>query len=63
MKARYTGRTDFPYLTEGKEYEIVSVEQGPDFKGNSEETEWYRVMTDIDEDYLFLPTDFEVTEK
>lgn len=59
MKVKYIGETDFPYLTKGKTYELVAVETGPDFKEGEGETEWYRIMTDIDEDYLFLPQLFE----
>ncbi|MBE6878682.1 MAG: hypothetical protein E7488_05910 [Ruminococcaceae bacterium] len=63
MKAKYLGEDDFPYLTKGKTYEIIAVEKGPDFTGEAEETDWYRVNTDMDEDYLFLPDGFELIEE
>ena len=54
MKGRYKGKTDFPYLTEGAVYEVLGIEKGP---GDSD---WIRIMTDLEEDYLFLPDDFEI---
>ena len=63
MKAKYLGEDDFPYLTKGKTYEIIAVEKGPDIFEEVEETDWYRVQTDLDDDYLFLPDDFEIIEE
>ena len=51
MKVKYTGKTDVS-LTEGKEYEVIAVENG-----------WYRIVDDTDDDYLFDPADFEVIEE
>ena len=62
MKAKYLGEDDFPYLTKGKTYEIIAVEKGPNFSEESDETDWYRVQTDLEEDYLFLPVWFELVE-
>ena len=50
MKVRYYGNTDVS-LTKDKEYEVIEVENG-----------WYRIVDDTDEDYLFAPDDFTVTE-
>ena len=35
----------------GKTYDVISVEKGR-----------YRIMTELDEDYLFEPSDFDVVE-
>lgn len=35
-------------------YEVLGIEKGP---GDSD---WIRIMTDLEEDYLFLPDDFEI---
>lgn len=63
MRVKYTGESDFPYLTNGKEYELVGVEKGPDFVGKNRETDWYRVITDIGDDYVYLPDEFEIIEE
>lgn len=51
MKVKYKGESDVS-LTNGKEYEVLSVENG-----------WYRIVDDTEDDYLFDPDDFEVTEE
>lgn len=52
MKVKYTGKD---YLgtafDEDKEYDVFSIEKG-----------WYRIMTELDEDYLFPPELFEITD-
>lgn len=50
MKVKYTGKTDVS-LTNGKEYEVLSVESG-----------LYRIVDDTEEDYLFYPDEFEIIE-
>ena len=35
----------------GKIYEVISIEK-----------DWYRIMTELDEDYLFPPELFEIVE-
>ena len=50
MKVKYIGKTDVS-LTNGKEYEVVGVENG-----------WYRIVDDTDDDYLFSPDEFEIIE-
>lgn len=49
LKVRYIGGWDTLALKEGKVYEVMSIEKG-----------WYRIMTELDEDYLFPPKLFEV---
>ena len=51
MKVKYNGETDVS-LTNGKEYEVLSVEEG-----------WFRIVDDTDDDYLFSPDEFEVIEE
>ena len=54
MKVKYKGNSKSceRALTAGKEYEVLSVEKG-----------WFRIMTELDEDYLFPPELFEVVEE
>lgn len=50
MKIKFIGTTDVS-LTNGKEYEVISVEGG-----------WFRIIDDTGEDYLFSPEEFEIVE-
>lgn len=52
MKVKYTGKTEFLMLTHGKIYEVLSIEK-----------DWYRVIDDTGEDYLYPPEDFEIIEE
>ncbi len=52
MKVKYIGTTETLAFEEGKVYDVLSIEKG-----------WYRIMTELDEDYLFSPTQFEIIEK
>ncbi len=53
MKVKYIGEK---YLGTAFErdtiYEVLSIEKG-----------WFRIMTDLDEDYLFPPELFEIVEE
>lgn len=51
MKIRWKGKTEFLVLTQGKIYNVLSVERG-----------WYRVIDDSGEDYLYPPDNFEIVE-
>ena len=51
MKVVYHGESSPVGLIDGKEYEVVSVEK-----------DWYRIVDETDEDYLYPPEIFEVTE-
>ena len=44
MKVKYIAEHETPALEKGKTYEVMSVEKG-----------WYRIMTELEEDYLFPP--------
>lgn len=50
MKVKYVGR-DLVAMKYGKVYRVLSIEKG-----------WYRIMTEIGEDYLFPPDAFEIVE-
>jgi hypothetical protein len=51
MKVKYTGETSFLELTNGKIYTVLSIEK-----------DWYRIIDDSDEDYLYPPEDFEIID-
>ena len=51
MKVRYTG-IDMVAIYKDKIYDVMSIEKG-----------WYRIMTEIDDDYLFPPEVFEIVEE
>lgn len=51
MKVKYLGEWDTIALEDGKVYNVMSIEKG-----------WYRIMTELDEDYLFPPKLFEIVE-
>ena len=52
MIVRYIGAVDTLALEKDKLYEVMSIEKG-----------WDRIMTELDEDYLFPPRLFEVEEE
>ena len=51
MKVKYICKTDTIAFERDKDYEVISIERG-----------WYRIMTQLDEDYLFPPELFEIIE-
>ena len=51
MKVKFIGHVDTVALEKNKEYEVISIEKG-----------WYRIMTELDEDYLFPPECFEIVK-
>ncbi len=50
MKAKYIGE-DLAAMEKGKIYDVISIEKS-----------WYRINTELDEDYLFPPESFEIVE-
>ena len=52
MKVKYIGLRDTLAFDRNKIYEVISTEHG-----------WYRIMTELDEDYLFPPEAFEIVEE
>lgn len=51
MKVRYIAHLDVIDLTEGATYKALSVEKN-----------WYRIVDDSDDDYLYPPDLFEIVE-
>jgi len=51
MKVKYIGNARKLAFKKEKVYEVMSIEKG-----------WFRIMTELDEDYLFPPHVFEVVE-
>lgn len=49
MEVKFLGKIDTLALEKGKTYKVISTEKG-----------WYRIMTELGEDYLFPPEQFEV---
>lgn len=49
MKVKYKGKTGFLVLTHNRVYEVKSIEK-----------DWYRVIDDSDEDYLYPPEWFDI---
>ena len=50
MRVRYIGK-DLVAMEKGKIYDVISVEN-----------DWYRINTELGEDYLFPPESFEIVE-
>ena len=48
FEVRYIGAKDLVAFERDKIYTVLSIEKG-----------WYRIMTELDEDYLFPPHVFE----
>ena len=51
MKVRYIGPV-LVAMEQNKIYDVISIEKG-----------WYRIMTELGEDYLFPPHLFEIVEE
>ena len=51
LKVKWLGKTENLMLTNGKTYDVLSVEKG-----------WYRIVDDSQEDYLYPPERFEIVE-
>ena len=51
LKIKYIGETDFLVLTHNIIYDVISIVK-----------EWYRIIDDSGEDYLYLPELFEIVE-
>ena len=52
MKIKFIWPYDLVGVKKEKEYEVISIEKG-----------WYRIMTELGEDYLFPPSAVEVIEE
>lgn len=51
LKIKYIGETDFLVLTHNIIYDVISIEK-----------EWYRIIDDSGEDYLYPHELFEIVE-
>ena len=51
MKIKYNGETIPFALTKGKVYDVISIEKN-----------WYRIVDDTSEDYLYPPEKFEIVK-
>ena len=51
LKIKYIGETNFLMLTHNKIYDVISIEK-----------DWYRIIDDSGEDYLYPPELFEIVE-
>ena len=51
MIVKYHGESSPVSLIDGKEYEVISIEK-----------DWYRIVDETDEDYLYPPECFEIIE-
>ena len=52
MRVKYVGKKETLAFERDKVYEVMSIEKG-----------WFRIMTELDEDYLFPPHVFEIVEE
>jgi hypothetical protein len=52
MKIKFKGDFETLGLIKNKVYDVMSIEKG-----------WYRIMTELDEDYLFAPEHFDIVEQ
>ena len=51
MKVRWKGKTSSLMLTHGKVYNVMSIEK-----------DWYRVVDDSGDDYLYPPGGFDIVD-
>lgn len=51
MKVKYIGKTSSLGLINGKIYSVISIEK-----------DWYRIIDESEEDYLYPPELFEIVE-
>ena len=52
MRVKYLGESSPIELLNGKEYEVLSIEDG-----------WYRIVDETFDDYLYPPEAFEIVEE
>lgn len=52
MKVKWLGKTHFLGLVHNKVYEVLSVEK-----------DWYRIVDESGEDYLYPPHKFEIIDE
>lgn len=54
MKVKYIGESDPLELLNGKIYDVIEIDEISD---------WYRIVDETQDDYLFPPEDFEIVEQ
>lgn len=52
MKVKFLGKSDPLRLINGRIYDVISVEK-----------EWYRIVDETEEDYLYPPEVFEIVKE
>lgn len=52
LKVKFIADSETLALKKNKIYDVIAVEKG-----------WYRIMSELDEDYLFPPEAFEIVEE
>lgn len=52
MKIKFIGKTESLVLTHNRVYDVISIERN-----------WYRIVDDSGEDYLYPPEYFEIVEE
>lgn len=52
MKVKWLGKTHFLGLVNNKVYDVLSIEK-----------DWYRIVDESGEDYLYPPKKFEIVEE
>ena len=57
MRVKYIGESDPLMLLHGKVYDVMDTEKGPG------EEEWYRVIDETGEDYLYHYANFEIVQE
>lgn len=51
LRVKYIGKQDTLAFERDKIYDVMSIEKG-----------WYRIMTELEDDYLFPPEAFDIIE-
>ena len=51
MKVKWKGKTEFLMLTHDQIFDVVAVEKN-----------WYRIVDDSGDDYLYPPENFEIVQ-
>lgn len=52
VKVQYIGKYETPALDKKKKYTVLAIEKG-----------WFRIMTELGEDYLFPSSQFKIIEE
>lgn len=58
MKAKWIGESDFPFVTNGKIYEVVKY-----YRVGKRQDLWYEIINDMDDISCYRDVGFEVVEE